>query len=312
MSKINLKFGVAAQNDTQNVRRLSCVVLFALLVFCFTLMLRSSLASAQNTADVNLAGQQFDGSVPVVFGVVPQQSPARLAKLWSPFLNELSRSLGRQVRFATAADIPTFEERLGTGLYDIAYVNPAQYVRHHRGSDYHALARVGAHQLQGIIVVAKDFPGSTLSDLDRAEVAFPAPTAFGASILTQSDLIDANVRFEPRYVKSHDSVFRSVALGLIAAGGGVPRTLARMPDHVIADLRVLHKTRKVSPHAFTAHARIPLSQRVKIANALTEIHKTSDGAVAAKLLGFKPIIHASDADWNDVRDLLSTLEEHRP
>ena len=61
------------------------------------------------------------------FGVVPQQSATRLAELWTPICEFLGRKTGNHYVFKTAKDIPTFEDRLASGDYDIAYMNPYHY-----------------------------------------------------------------------------------------------------------------------------------------------------------------------------------------
>ncbi|HBC35158.1 MAG TPA: phosphate ABC transporter substrate-binding protein, partial [Marinobacter adhaerens] len=54
---------------------------------------------------------------PLTFGIVPQQSSSRLAEQWTPLMSYLSEQLGRPVRFMTAPDIPTFEQRVLAGQY---------------------------------------------------------------------------------------------------------------------------------------------------------------------------------------------------
>ena len=58
------------------------------------------------------------------FGIVPQQSATKLAYLRTPICKYLSDHTGQRVVFKTAKDIPSFEQRLAAGEYDIAYMNP--------------------------------------------------------------------------------------------------------------------------------------------------------------------------------------------
>ncbi len=58
------------------------------------------------------------GATPTVlsFGIVPQQSAAKLARLWTPIFENLSDTTGYRIEFKTAPDIPEFERRLSRGL----------------------------------------------------------------------------------------------------------------------------------------------------------------------------------------------------
>ncbi|OOZ38192.1 hypothetical protein BOW53_16320 [Solemya pervernicosa gill symbiont] len=163
----------------------------------------------------------------LTFGVVPQQSATKLARLWGPFLKQLGELSGYEIRFRTATDIPTFEQRVSLGEYDLAYMNPYHYTVFHRSPGYMAFAKERDKQIQGIVIVHKDSPITQISDLDKQVVAFPSPGAFAASILPRAEFARSGIDVTPTYVTSHDSVYRAVAAGLKPAGGGVLRTLNR-------------------------------------------------------------------------------------
>ena len=78
--------------------------------------------------------QAQDPRKPLGFGIVPQQAASRLAEDWAPLLAEISRRSGVPLAFRTAPSIPIFEERLGLGDYDLAYMNPYHYVVFHAAS----------------------------------------------------------------------------------------------------------------------------------------------------------------------------------
>ncbi|MEM7523367.1 MAG: phosphate/phosphite/phosphonate ABC transporter substrate-binding protein [Pseudomonadota bacterium] len=256
----------------------------------------------------SIAGSPQSETRLITFGVVPQQAPARLARLWTPLTQHLSRATGETIRFATAPDIPTFEERLFDGQYDVAYVNPLHYVLAERAAGYQAFARVADRELRGLIVVRADSPVRSLDALAGGALAFPSPNAFAASLLTRANLRKADVPFTSRFVRSHDSVYRAVASGVVVAGGGVPRTFATMPDAVRSQLRVLQETPGYSPHAFAAHPRVAPDIVRRLADALVALPRTPDGAELLDDLGMTPLTAAAAADWDDVRRIAPELE----
>ena len=69
-------------------------------------------SAADDAAQVTAADMTFS------IGVVPQQSAAKLAAKWVPLSRYLEQKTGIHIVFATAPDIPTFEQRLLEGEYD--------------------------------------------------------------------------------------------------------------------------------------------------------------------------------------------------
>ncbi len=237
------------------------------------------------------------------FGIVPQQSSSKLARLWTPVLQELGRETGLKIRFATAKDIPTFEKRLAAGDYDFAYMNPYHFTVFNDTPGYIAMAHQSDKRIKGIVVVRKDSDLQGLAELDGQMMAFPSPAAFAATILPIANMQKSDISITPRYVSSHDSVYMAVSRGLLPAGGGIVRTFNKTDPAVRDSLRVLWTSQGYTPHAFAAHPDLPPSVRHKMAAALVGIADTEYGAGLLTDMGFNGIQLADDATWNDVRDL---------
>ncbi len=237
----------------------------------------------------------------LTFGIVPQQSASRLAKMWGPLLKELGAEAGVTFQFQTTKDIPTFEACLAAGAYDVAYMNPMHYAIFSREENYRAIARQSQKRLKGVIVARIDSNFDEIPDLDGTQVAFPSPGAFGASILTRSTLSENGVAFEPNYVKSHDSVYRAVAAGLFSAGGGVTRTFNSVDPEIRENLRIIHQTDGFTPHAIAAHTQIGGALSERIQSALLRLGQSNpELAEGVGMSGFEA---GDDADWDDVRGL---------
>ncbi|UPW16991.1 phosphate/phosphite/phosphonate ABC transporter substrate-binding protein [Agarivorans sp. TSD2052] len=239
------------------------------------------------------------------FGVVPQQSATRLAVLWSPFLDALSVESHYQVEFKTAPSIPEFEKRLASGEYDFAYMNPYHYQVYSAHPGYRAFAKSKDKRLNGIIVVRadSDINVTSVQQLNDQTLAFPAPRAFAASVVTRGYLTQQGVDFTPKYVGSHDSVYRVVAAGLYPAGGGIPRTFANSDSTITEQLKVLWKSPDFTPHAIAAHPRVPEAVVLSVQRAMLEMDSKPEQQVLLKDLNMKGFVLAKDKDWDDVRQL---------
>ncbi len=239
----------------------------------------------------------------MTFGVVPQQSAKKLARKWGPICAYWSQKSGLDIRFATAPDIPEFERRLANGVYDVAYMNPYHYTVFCRQPGYLAVAKQKDKRISGIIVVHKDAPYQHLDDLAGKTIAFPSPAAFAASILTRTFFKNAGIPITPKYVKSHDSVYRTVAMGFYAAGGGVVRTLQNTEVAVSHELRILWKTQSFTPHAFAVHPRVSQADRHRILSAMLMMNDDVDAQSLLTSISFNGFATANDKDWDDIRAL---------
>jgi len=265
-------------------------------------VLCAALIAAQLFVNTGFAADQaVAADKSILFGVVPQQSASRLARVWVPVTQYLSDKLGRSIEFATAKDIPTFESCLAKGAYDIAYMNPYHYVVFHDETGYEAIARQKDRKLKGLLVTRKDRPKADLTQLQGAKIAFPSPAAFGASVIPRAELRKQGIDFTADYVKSHDSVYRAVALGLYDAGGGVRRTWNTLAPDIRDQLEIFYETAPYTPHAIAVTPSLDPALRDAIQAALLAL-SAADGDILENLgiLGFED---GKDSDWDDVRSL---------
>lgn len=246
---------------------------------------------------------EVDESAVLTFGVVPQQASEKLARDWVPLMKLLSDTVGQPIRFATAPDIPEFERRLSLGAYDVAYMNPYHFITIGEGAGYQALVRQKNHKLRGIIVVSRDLRFESVDELAGESIAFPAPMAFAATLVTRSHLNTHAPGYRPTYVNSHDSVYRGVADGLFAAGGGIVRTLREVAPDIQEKLEVLWLSPGYTSHAIATHPRVSEELRGRLANAFLMLSDDELGQKLLQALGMRGFQSASNSDWDDVRQL---------
>ncbi|MFS1703081.1 phosphate/phosphite/phosphonate ABC transporter substrate-binding protein [Alteromonas sp. AMM-1] len=236
-------------------------------------------------------------------GIVPQQSAQKLAGMWIPVIDYINEKTGFAISFATATDIPTFENRVAQQDYDLVYMNPYHYVVFSESANYLPLARDAHKRISGIIVVRKDSPYTTLEQLYGKTLAFPAPAAFAASIIPRGQLAKENISINAQYVNSHDSVYLNVINGLFPAGGGIIRTFEHLPQVQNEQLRILWKSKDYTPHALAVHSRVPEAHRRLILDALLSLSESEDNTHLLQGINFTGFIEALDSDWDDVREL---------
>ncbi len=249
----------------------------------------------------------------LTFGLVPQQSATKLARLWGPIMQYLGNKSGTRLLFKTAPNIPEFERRCAKGEYDIAYMNPYHYTVFHHSPGYEVFARQKNKRIRGIMVVRQESTILSLQDLSGKTLAFPAPAAFAASVLPRANLTNDDIPFSAKYVSSHDSVYRTVAKGLYVAGGGIQRTFNNVDPTVRNQLRILWTSEPFTPHAFAAHSRVDPAVIARIREIMINMKNDPEGRQLLANINFKGIEAGEDKDWDDVRalgiDLLKKLTE---
>ncbi len=236
------------------------------------------------------------------FGVVPQQNGSKLSKLWTPILQYLEEKTNYKFQFATARNIPTYEKRLAKGKYDFAYMNPYHYVQFQQVAGYDAFAKAKKKRLKGILVVQKDSPYQTIEDLNDVQMAFPS-NAFAANLVPRAIMSRADIGFDPKYVASHDSVYRNVSKGRYPAGGGVMRTYRNTSPEYRNQLRILWTSDGYTPHAFAAHPRVPKNVVEDVQRAMLQMDMDPRGKALLKSIRLKGIESGEDYEWDDVRAL---------
>lgn len=255
-------------------------------------------------ADIVLNNIQDKAQVKtLVFGVVPQQSAAKLARSWIPLLQFVSERSGVNLKFATAPDIPTFERRLANGDYDIAYMNPYHYVVLNKEVGFKALVHEKDKRIKGIIVANKNSAIDKLEDLSEQTIAFPAPASFAATLIPKANLIKKDINFNYQYVNSHDAVYRNIAEGRFVAGGGIIRTFNALPESVQNELKIIWTSDNYTPHAIATYPSVNEATRQKLLAAFLEVENAEHSTELLAPLAMKGFVKASCDDWDDVRDL---------
>lgn len=221
-----------------------------------------------------LSGQVGAAEQPVYsFAVVPQFQAVEISRVWQPLLDRIGQMAKITLVLKTSRDIPAFEAEVLAGQHDFAYLNPYHQVMAYRAHRYVPLLRDNK-LLQGIVVVRKDALTQDVAQLEGQSLAFPAPNAFGASLLIRAELAETrHMAIKPVYAKTHTNAYRHTLIGLTAASGGVRATLAKEPQEVQQALRILMETPGFAPHPVSAHPRVPREVRRAVVQAMITLSK---------------------------------------
>lgn len=234
--------------------------------------------------------------------IVPQLPQGELFSRWSPVLEKIGVKGGWCFDLRFQRSIPEFESALLSGHLDFAFTNPYHLIMAQRATGYAPLI-ADKNQLSGIVVVPKNSNVKKLSDLDGKRLAFPAPNAFAASLLTRSMLDKQGIKIQPIYVKTHSNVYRSVVLGDVAAGGGVNNTLSREPQDLQTQLLVLYETPGFTAHPIVVNPRVPMSVRKRFQDLFVQLAAEPENQALFNKIQIPHPIRVSTKDYEELTRL---------
>jgi len=233
-------------------------------------------------------------------GVVPQFEQRQIFKNWKPILVELEKITNLKFELMGSSKIPEFEKQFTKGAYDIAYMNPYHALKAHQAQRYIPLLR-DSNNIKGILVVNKNSTINSLQQLNNKTIAFPSPNALGASLLMRALLNEKYaIKFNPRYVKTHSSVFYHVAKNMAVAGGGVNRTFTQQSFALREKLKIIYRTPEMVSHPIVIHPRVPLKTRDSITKAMVALFKTKRGKQLFKKVPITNLVNASIQDYSSL------------
>lgn len=243
------------------------------------------------------------GAKPFNVYVVPMLTASQTYTSWAPILEHVGKTTGVCFKLIVPTSIPQFEIDLGSGKPDFVFMNPYHMAMKWRNQKYIPLV-ASSVPIYGVLIVKKDSKYLTLQDLNNSKVAFPAPNAFAASLLIRSMLAYDKIQFEAIYVKTHSNVYRSVARGELAAGGGIQSTLWSEPPELRDELRVLAETKRYTAHPFSANSRIPEIVQKRVQSAFLDLANTSEGAeLLSRIQMIKPISVTYSTNYQSLEEL---------
>ncbi len=242
------------------------------------------------------------------FGVLPLQSPTKLAAMFLPLTQDLGHAMGRPVQFVTAPSFSEYMKRVGKRQYDIIYLNPLLYTEA-RKAGYRAVVKVGQEPFTGILVVRRDGP---LQHLDPRRIpkglriGFPDPNAFAATVMTRQYMrrLDINVDkvFQVHYFGSQDSALMALHSGLVDIIGTWRPSFRSMPKAVRADLRIIAETPPQPQMPIAVRGDLPAAQVNQIVTTLLRLSDSKAGRKVLDALGFRQgFVRANDAEYLGVR-----------
>ena len=240
-----------------------------------------------------------------VMGVFPHLPPRELEKVFSPMAADISKAVGKPVIFRTSSTYQKFMEQLDKQVFDIAFVQPFDYVRAADKYGYQPLA-TRKETLSAVIVTKQDSPLNSINDLQNKTIALPPKVAAVSHLiedhLTSNNLItDKNIKLT--YHRSHVSCMQQVLIGAADACGTAAPALRFFQHKMKVTLKTIAESKAIPHTLFAVHPRIPAADKDKIQQRIMSWGKTVEGKKMLERGKMKPLQPIKDEEYNIVRQM---------
>ena len=239
----------------------------------------------------------------ITIGIVPQQSPLKLAKKWSSITKYLEKETGIEVIFKTEKSIPNFEKKLYEGAYDISYMNPYHFIVANKTQSYEAFIRAKKN-IVGIVLAKDQKVDFSVENMKGKTFLFPAPNAFEATLLPKFEFkkkfgFDIDKQARVIYVNSHDSVYKGISREIGYLGGGIIRTYNNFKDKNDKDnISIVYKTQSYPSHPIAYHPRVNKNDILKIQQAFLNMPLE-----LSKILSIKQFKTTENAEYDIIKNI---------
>ena len=248
---------------------------------------------------------------PLAFGVIIWRSPTPTAQFWNPILRYVSDRSGVPLQLKVAPTGPEHTMMVRRGELHFLYSNH-NFIKENEKSGYRVFGRPQGDAQSGEIVVLKDSPIRSLSELDGKEVVFAHTAAFLGYHLPMDALMRQNIHVKPIFAGNQEGAITQLKAGRTVAAGVNAEVLKAYAERERLAYRVLWSSEKYLNLALSAHPSVPDDTVKAVRTALLEMADDPEGAkvlaATAEAVKAPPLVFipAKDSDFDNMRRFYRT------
>lgn len=261
------------------------------------------------------AGGAVPQSREYTLAVFPFLPTGSLEGIFAPIAAELSKALGKPVRFRIT---PTYDAYIATikeQKFDIIHVHPFDYVQYGQPAGYQPLV-ARTEGLYAAFSVKAGSPIHRLNDLRGKQLGTP-PNTGSVTYMARAALSQAGISSKEisiRHFPNHLACLQQLQIGSVDACATSAPAARLFESQLGLHLQHIGHSQTITHVAFAAHRRVPAADREKIkATLIASTLSSVDPKLRALFIEpdsstpgryFKPV---SDHDYDQARLILKRL-----
>ena len=249
---------------------------------------------------------------PLSFGVIIWRSPVLTARFWNPILRYVSDKSGVPLQLKVANTGPEHTAMVRRGEYHFLYSNH-NFIKENEESGYRVFARSKDDIGTGEIVVLKDSPIHSLTELEGKEVVFPHIAAFYGYHLPMDGLLRKGIQVTPLFAGNQEGAMGQLKAGRVIAAGVNAEVMRAFAQREHLAYRTLWSSEKYVSLALSALPSVPAETVKAVRDAFIKMADDPEGAkvlMASKevLQAQAPLrfIAAKDSEFDNIRKFYRT------
>lgn len=248
------------------------------------------------------------------FGIMPIDAQAVMFKRFTPLAEYLGSRLGKKVEIKVPIDFKTAIQDLGSGKIQLCYMTPSTYIEAHRNFGATLLVsalRNGKAYHHSAIVTKQDSSILSIADIKKRSFAFVDKESTSSYIVPLSMLKNEGIELadlsQYSFLGRHHSVAEAVLKGDFDAGGIMESMVEKYKDK---GLKIIALSEEIPE--FNICVNLDEESDVQTLRSAFLALNTSN-AEGASILGaidksYTGFAEANDADYNDIRLIISKME----
>ncbi|MFV2056916.1 MAG: phosphate/phosphite/phosphonate ABC transporter substrate-binding protein [Thiohalomonadales bacterium] len=241
-----------------------------------------------------------------ILGVFPYLPNRELEKIFAPFAASIGKAMGREMLFESSNTFQNFMARSDAELFDVAFVQPFDYVRLVDQYNYVPLATRG-EPLATVFMVREDSPINDVAGLKGKIVAMP-PAVAAVSRLAKHYLHTHHIipgkDVAISHQRSHAACLQQVLIRAADACSTAMPPVLFMQKKMKVNFKKIARSKEIPPALFIAHKRLTEDERKTI---LATILSWSNSVLGTHMLhrgGMIPFAVANDKDYDTIREII--------
>jgi phosphonate transport system substrate-binding protein len=255
----------------------------------------------------------------LIVGLLPGESAPTVMRLNEPMRAYLEKRLKIPVELVVGTNYAATGEALRFGRLDVAYLGPVTYILQSRRTKLEPFARpthaIVGPTFQAVVIVPKDSPAKTLTDLKGQEVAFGDPASTSGTWVPRYQLLKAGLvsgrDYTLRVLGAHDAVALAVVNHKVAAGGLSLPIYERLIKEGKIDgntVRILAQSPAIPEYMWTFREGLDPAFKEEVRQAFVGVSDPE----ALSVFRAESFIPTVDADVDRVRGWIDAIRKESP
>lgn len=251
-----------------------------------------------------------------VLGIYAGDNPNRTFEMYEPMVDYINAHLkSGELRIETSRNLPSFNEKLFSGQFDFSLANPYAVVTSTK-KGYRIFGKMGDDDIfKGLIIIRKDSPIKSISDLSGKVISYPDSTALAAAIMPQwyfhKHGLNIDKEIKNNYVGSQESSIMNVYLKKSDAACTWPppwNNFIKKRPEMAEELMVKWETPSLVNNGLVVRNNIPKNVVKEVGDILFSLHTNEAGKIILRAQGISRFEKADDKTYEPVREFLKKFE----